>query len=185
MFTGGHESSRDYTSFIYGLVDPFSGQLHYVGCSRDPIYRLSCHVSSAIHEGHVSKKNSWLISLREKNIKPEIITLQEVDDIEKSDHEMFWIEYFKMIGANLFNIIGVIKRYQSKTQVVVTDTFNSTMVYPLRVKLGLSQEEFGWELGCSMSCVSRWESGSRPNMGLKYIKKINRLIKKHKRHMEA
>jgi len=86
---------------IYGLVDPRDGQLRYVGMSSTGFVRAN-HKHSA-HCG------SWIKSLKNVELKPDVIVIEEFqfsEDVNKrlSDAEIFWIDYFKMIGSNLTNM---------------------------------------------------------------------------------
>jgi hypothetical protein len=80
--------------FIYGLVDPRDGQLRYVGQTSMGFVRPK--------KLHAAKCGSWQKSLKNKGLEPEIIVLEETDDLNCA--EEFWISSFRMIGADLTNM---------------------------------------------------------------------------------
>lgn len=84
---------------IYALVCPNSGNIRYIGITKRSLkVRLSEHMK----ERHVNKRCSWIRSLKNNNLKPEIILLDEVS----SDYD-FWeqhyISLFSSFGFNLVN----------------------------------------------------------------------------------
>lgn len=82
---------------IYGLIDPRNGQLRYVGQSSRGLIRPK--------QRHARHCWSWEENLKCEGLVPEIEILQECNLIDELDEaEIFWIGYFRMIGANLTNI---------------------------------------------------------------------------------
>lgn len=93
---------------IYGLVCPLSGELKYVGQTRNSSkYRLggilAKYKSKKIKS--TGKKNLWLKNLEDFNMldKIEHFTIEECTIEELGVKEEFWIEYFLFIGSNLVN----------------------------------------------------------------------------------
>ncbi len=90
---------------IYGLVDPGTKQLRYIGKSINGTLRArSCHTSS--YTKFNTHKNNWLKSLVTRNLKPNVIIIQEFSDINNNDlyqFEIKWIAYFKNMGCPLTN----------------------------------------------------------------------------------
>lgn len=80
--------------FIYGLIDPRDGQIRYVGQSSVGMKRAEVL--------HSAKCKSWQMSLRSQNLREEVEIIEETEDL--NDAEMFWIAYFRMIGADLTNL---------------------------------------------------------------------------------
>jgi hypothetical protein len=90
------------TTFIYGLCDPTTEQLRYVGMSKHPTERRYQHVCAS----HLTKschKNHWIKSLLSKGLRPEVFVIEEVPSSRWQEAERFWIAYFRSIGANLTN----------------------------------------------------------------------------------
>ena len=84
---------------IYALICPDNGNVRYIGITKRSLHvRLSEHMK----ERHVNKRCSWIRSLKNKNLKPQIILIDEVN----SDYD-FWeqhyISLFSSFGFNLVN----------------------------------------------------------------------------------
>ena len=100
---------------IYGLIDPRSQQLKYVGMtSKELSVRLDRHMREV---GHCHKR-SWIQGLKKVGLKPDIFEIENVDDTEWEEAERFWISYFKYIGCRLTNIAdgGMGGRWNSRGQ---------------------------------------------------------------------
>lgn len=86
---------------IYGLVDPLTNQLRYIGKTiQDPYFRYASHISISKHNKKKDHTHCWIKSLLNNKLKPEIVIIQENTSIED---EIFYIEYYKSIGCNLTN----------------------------------------------------------------------------------
>lgn len=86
--------------FIYGLVDPETRGVRYVGKSIRPFERLTSHMNEppGCHRTH------WLRELRSRGLKPTMIVLQVFADGEAwQESERFWIAEGKRRGWNLTN----------------------------------------------------------------------------------
>ena len=88
---------------IYGIVDPISNQLRYVGQTSNFIKRKSSHIRTALKGTNNSHLYNWLSSLFRSSINPEFIIFEECNIKDLDDLEVFYIDYFKMIGCNLTN----------------------------------------------------------------------------------
>jgi hypothetical protein len=91
---------------IYGLVDPTTNELRYVGKTVvKPSRRALSHRWLARNAPRKNHVQAWLAGLHVKGHEPEIVTIETVpaggDWVEA---EQFWIAYFRMIGANLCNL---------------------------------------------------------------------------------
>lgn len=95
-------STSQLTTFIYGLCDPLTQQLRYVGKSNNPAARLREHTreKSLAVKTH---KNHWVSSLVAAGLKPEIFVIEEIDRSSWQEAEQFWIAYFRYLGASLTN----------------------------------------------------------------------------------
>lgn len=85
---------------IYGLVDPFTNELRYVGQTVNGRQRLSVHIKSLNEKSH---KANWIKSVLAKNGKPEWFIIEVVEKHELDEAECFWIAYFRSIGSRLTN----------------------------------------------------------------------------------
>lgn len=86
--------------YIYGLCDPESGLIRYIGKSIRPNERLTNHMND---QGTCHRTN-WLRSLKSKGLKPNLVILQELpDDAIWQDAEKAWIAYGRSQGWPLVN----------------------------------------------------------------------------------
>lgn len=92
-------------TYIYGLVDPSTHQLRYVGKSvLSPARRLSVHKWRAVREGKKRHSMAWIASLLAAGCEPEAFTIEVVPENEDwVEREQFWIAYFRSLGCNLCN----------------------------------------------------------------------------------
>jgi hypothetical protein len=88
---------------IYGLVDPRTNQLRYVGKTKKSLHkRLKNHVQDARY-GFKRHVCNWVGELLRLGLRPEIFVIEEVAG-DWAEAERFWIAYFRSIGAHLTNI---------------------------------------------------------------------------------
>lgn len=86
--------------FIYGLVDPDSGDVRYIGKSIRPVERLSNHMneSSQCHRSH------WLQSLRAQGKRPGMVLFERIEgEWPWQESERFWIAHGRAQGWPLTN----------------------------------------------------------------------------------
>lgn len=90
--------------YIYGLLDPRNNTLRYVGQTVQSLEsRLKHHVKPCEIK-KINYKCQWLKGVIRSGFKPKIILIQECLSVhELNEAEVFYIEYFKYIGANLVN----------------------------------------------------------------------------------
>lgn len=88
---------------IYALIDPTTSQVKYIGQTKNKLsIRYNRHLRNARSQKTPSYLLSWINSLLAKNVYPEIIIIDKVED---SDYwEEFYISYFKFLGAKLTNL---------------------------------------------------------------------------------
>jgi group I intron endonuclease len=90
--------------FIYGLLDPRTSELKYVGkTSRTLKRRLIEHLSRKELE-YPCYKSNWLKSLIKEGFKPEIFCIEECSNESLNENEMFYVAYFKFLGCKLTNL---------------------------------------------------------------------------------
>ena len=95
-------STSTQFSHIYGLVDPRTDQLRYVGKSKNPVVRKYQHVCAS-QLRRKQHKNHWIKDLLASGLKPELVQLETVPYADWEEAETFWIAYFRFIGADLTN----------------------------------------------------------------------------------
>jgi hypothetical protein len=88
--------------YVYGLIDPITKELRYIGKTKNIKIRYRDHLRGLNEKNH---KANWIKGLLKNNLKPEIIIIEE-NESEKEcfSSEIFYIEYFKCIGARLTNL---------------------------------------------------------------------------------
>ena len=93
---------------IYGLFDPFTKELRYVGKTEGTLKkRLREHISTARTLKTNDHRKQWILSVLKKGDKPEIGELEELFSHEELvEAEEFWIAYYKSVGCRLVNATG-------------------------------------------------------------------------------
>lgn len=85
---------------IYTLSDPRTGDIRYVGKTRDAKARIRNHLNKREH----NHKGNWIESLRKLNLEPVVTFIDEVATEEWSFWEQHWIQVFRGWGFNLTNM---------------------------------------------------------------------------------
>lgn len=86
--------------YIYGLIDPFTFKIRYIGKSIRPKERLM----NELNEKSKCYRSNWLQSLKKKGKKPFQVILQELnetDDWQKAERR--WIYVARKYGWKLVN----------------------------------------------------------------------------------
>ena len=95
-------STKGY--LIYGLIDPFTNQLRYIGKSTVGFKRPKSHFLPYKLKDRTHKVK-WIKSILNKKIKPKIIIIQQFKEPEiLYQAEQFWIKYFREMGCPLTNL---------------------------------------------------------------------------------
>lgn len=91
--------------YIYGLVDPDTLEVRYIGQTNDIKERLRFHTqySSALKREAHKQKGKWTQGLLNAGKKPSIVILQVVPFKLADEAERRWIEMGKLFGWSLFN----------------------------------------------------------------------------------
>jgi len=90
---------------IYGLIDPKTSKVMYVGMSYNPIHRLNNgHLRPHSLTKTSSKKNCWLKSLLSEGLRPTIIVLEKgISFNNRLIRENYWITKYRSINPQLTN----------------------------------------------------------------------------------
>lgn len=112
------------TTYIYGLLCPLDGKIHYVGKSNDPVLRLRSHMNEmgqwqrwvaeygdryANGKRVHNAKLLWLDRLDQRSLRPKLVILEEAPKEElpcgRIPHsaELRWIERLAAEGHPLTN----------------------------------------------------------------------------------
>lgn len=88
---------------IYGLADPRTGQLRYIGQTRTSLaQRLSAHIApSSLRDP--TPRAQWIIELRAQRRKPEIFEIESVEAAAANEAERFRVGSFRALGCDLLN----------------------------------------------------------------------------------
>jgi len=96
--TSSNKTTQE-TTFIYGLVDPNTHSIRYIGKANDPHVRLYRHLKEKSH----THKSMWLRSLKERGLSPEMQIIEEVPVLGWQASERYWIKYYREQGCDLTN----------------------------------------------------------------------------------
>lgn len=88
---------------IYGLFDPVTKELKYIGITSNQKRRyVDHHNPSKLKEN--TYKNNWIKSLLTQGLKAEMVILETYETaVELPQAEIELIEYYRSIGCNLVN----------------------------------------------------------------------------------
>lgn len=100
-------------TFIYGLIDPRSESIRYVGKSANPAHRLSVHLD--YKNSRTSMKSKWIHDLAMLGMQPSLVILEDVESGESDSAEKKWITYYLEQGSDLVNSNKGGRGYDHKT----------------------------------------------------------------------
>lgn len=158
---------------IYGIIDPITNQIRYVGQTINLTKRKSAHIRMAIKTNNNTYVYNWLRTLLAKGYKPEFFVLEicKVQDLDSL--EIFYINYFKMLGSNLTNSVE-----GGKSRRGYKHSLKS------RKERSLKMKGNGWNLGRKLSSETKLKM-SVSQIGRKHSKetkaKISKINIKHKK----
>lgn len=93
-------------SVIYGLSDPETGEIRYVGyTAKAAERRLAAHIQEA-RKGKFDyrHKNWWIRSLLENGQSPRVSILEVIQDgVAWQERESYWIKFLRDSGSRLCN----------------------------------------------------------------------------------
>lgn len=87
--------------FIYGLAEPDSGEVRYVGATTNTIKRLTAHLWH--QKTRQQSVHNWVAKLAETSKQPMLCILEECDGDSWQERERYWIAHFRSRGNDLFN----------------------------------------------------------------------------------
>lgn len=91
------------SAVIYGLFDPVTNYLRYVGKTVSMAKRMECHIYNAKKKGKKVYSRRWIASLLNKGLRPQMEILEEVGEDQANDAERFWIAAMRLAGCRLTN----------------------------------------------------------------------------------
>lgn len=93
------------TTYIYGLIDPASRAIRYIGKSIQPQERLKQHIrdvrAGRLHNRHLQ---SWIRGLLSADLEPELMVLDCVPATGWQRYEIAWIALLRKSGTGLVNL---------------------------------------------------------------------------------
>lgn len=89
-------------TFIYGLIDPRTAEIRYVGRSRNPQLRLSGHLHSSRNPAYGSAVCSWIRELFQEGLEPQMVLIENAGS-EWQEAETRWITVLRDQGYDLTN----------------------------------------------------------------------------------
>ncbi len=127
----------DSRYLVYGLFDPRTGELRYVGKTKQRLSeRLGRHKRDAL-EKHEEQwfdrthRACWLRELYSNGLGPEVEVFEQHQTIDEvNDAERFLIEYWRALGANLTNTTqggdgGIVSRRPACSDEQVMDLYRA------------------------------------------------------------
>jgi hypothetical protein len=85
--------------FIYGLIDPRTDEIRYVGKANNLEQRFQSHQ----YDKSSTRKARWIRSLAKKELTPKIMPLESTDKENWEEAEQWWIAYFRQMNCDLLN----------------------------------------------------------------------------------
>jgi hypothetical protein len=91
--------------FVYGLCDPETNELRYIGLTKNGFSRICNHYNDCLLEYKHSAIKKWVKKLRLNNTIFNVIYIEyfNEDGLHLDEAEIFWVQYFRSIGCNLLN----------------------------------------------------------------------------------
>jgi hypothetical protein len=129
-----------YTAYIYGLEDPRTERVFYVGSSQDAEKRFKDHVA-----GHSGLKSVGRVvkELAESGLRPRLKILETVSISDQNSREMFWIRKLYEDGEPLVNQHGLIHMGQPvefmESMTIALPSRHAEMVKQMAAERGVSK----------------------------------------------
>ena len=98
-----HITDLNIKNVIYGLIDPDTNEIRYIGKAIDLKTRIRNHYkpSRLISKTH---KNNWINLLIKEGKRPLVTVLElDLDEEQLNEFEIKWISNYKKIGCKLTN----------------------------------------------------------------------------------
>jgi len=179
--------------YIYVLKDPKTLEVKYVGRSVNPKNRYQQHIHSGKSEGSKNRKDAWIKSLLNLNLKPilEVIdkleNYKDVEDVKRRE-EFFILEFRKTcnlkndrdIVENGYNFSKESRQKMSDAQKGNTNRKGKKLSEESRKNIGLSRKDKKHpasffeksnkpilQYDKEFNFIEEWESGIAASLSLK------------------
>lgn len=101
--------------YVYGLVDPTSNMICYVGITGNTPHKRFVQHLSRLERDVYTPKGEWLNALIDNGYFPHVVTLQIVDTEQQAQiAERWWIAHGQMIGWPLRNTSHFVRPIESR-----------------------------------------------------------------------
>lgn len=90
--------------FVYGLIDPRTGELRYVGQTINGMDRATAHWRRKSIRNHRDRCHTWVRKLLSLELTPRVEILEECLAEELNIIERFWIASILAAGGQLLNM---------------------------------------------------------------------------------
>lgn len=168
--------------YVYGLIDPITRRIAYIGISSDPDERLKAHMREGRRlRARYGPIGEWIARLADQGHTPQLVILDQGDDEAMVRRETELIRQCRLADPLLCNVndgavgrrgrLGVPgagappARGKPKPPGARVYPPKSTMtpqdMRSLRERRGWSQADLAKQLGVHYSAVSLWEAGKR------------------------
>lgn len=92
---------------IYGLIDPMTREMRYIGSSTVGMVRPRQHFLPSAYLKSQRRVYRWIRQSIVSGIQPEIVNIEFVPEhVSLTETETGWIRYFRAIGCQLTNSTG-------------------------------------------------------------------------------
>lgn len=88
--------------YIYALIDPRTGDIRYIGKTKNLRARNNSHRSEVNRKTYHLYR--WIAQLKQQGLEPDLIVLEETNEQEWAERECFWIAKGRELGWRLTNI---------------------------------------------------------------------------------
>jgi hypothetical protein len=86
--------------YIYILKHPTTNEVRYVGQTNNPKLRYNSHNSPSTY----THNENWIRGLKELKLKPIMEVIDECNEINVDETEIYWIAQFRAWGFSLTNL---------------------------------------------------------------------------------
>ena len=125
-----NDALPDGVVIIYGLQDPITTELRYVGKTQHSLSKRRKQ-----HLGHSKNRLviEWVAHLRALNTLPQAFEIERVTDSDWVEAECFWVEYFRSIGCQLLNLAppgGGSVSHSAEVRALMSERGKKLMAHP-------------------------------------------------------
>ena len=88
---------------IYKLIDPITKEIRYIGKTKNSLTKRLYEHCTLRNLKTNTYKNNWVKQILKLNLRPEIYMVEEVNDDNWIEREIYWIKFYKETGNKLTN----------------------------------------------------------------------------------